>query len=68
MTEQEKVDNAHILDGLTIHNTLDSNGEIVVLLEGVKKEQPQVKISTTFKILESAVAAIKEELEKSEEK
>ena len=68
MSEQEKVDNAHILDGLTIHNILDSNGEIVVLLDGVKEGQPQVTISTTFKILESAVAAIKEELEKSEEK
>jgi hypothetical protein len=38
------------------------------LLDGVKEGQPQVTISTTFKILESAVAAIKEELEKSEEK
>ncbi len=68
MTEQEKLDNAHVLDGLTIHNIPDSNGEIIVLLDGVKQGQPQITISTTFKILESAIAAIKEELEKSEEK
>jgi hypothetical protein len=68
MTEQEKVNNAHILDGLTIHNIPDSNGEIIVLLDASKEGQPAITISTTFKILESAVAAIKEELEKSEEK
>lgn len=64
MTEQEKVDNAHILEGLTIHNTVDSDGEIGVLLNGVKDGQQPVAILTTLKILEGAVNAINEEIKK----
>jgi hypothetical protein len=64
MTEQEKVDNAHILDGLTIHNTVDSDGQIGVLLNGVKDGHPSIAILTTLKILEGAVKAINEEIEK----
>jgi hypothetical protein len=67
MTEQETVDNAHILDGFTIHNTVDSDGEIGVLLEGIKDGKDPVTILTTFKILQGAVAAIKQELEKKDE-
>jgi len=64
MTEQERVDNSHILDGLTIHNTVDSDGQIGVVLDGVKDGQPPVTILTTLKILEGAVNAINKEIEK----
>ena len=64
MNDQEMADNAHILEGLTIHNTVDSDGEIGVLLNGVKDGQSPVSILTTLKILEEAVKAINEEIKK----
>lgn len=64
MTEQEKIDNAHILEGFTIHNTTDSDEDIAVLLEGVKEGKDPTTILTTFKILNAGIEAIKEELNK----
>ena len=64
MNEQEKIDNAHILGGFTIHNTIDSDGEIAVLLEGAKDGKVTVTILTTLRNLSGAVEAIKEELNK----
>ncbi len=64
MTDQEKIDNAHILNGLTIHNAADTDGEIAVVLEGTKEGHDPTIILTTLKTLEGAVRAINEEIEK----
>jgi len=64
MTKEEKADSAYDLVGFTIHNTVESNGDIAVLLEGNKEGQDPVYILTRFKALSSGIDAIKEELEK----
>jgi len=64
MTKEEKLENAHILDGFTVYNT---DGAIEVLLEGGIEGKDPVTIVTPLTTLENAVAAIKEELEKSKE-
>ena len=64
MSEEERLENAHILDGFTVYNT---DGVIEVLLEGVMEGKNPVTIVTPLKTLESAIEAIKEELEKAKE-
>jgi hypothetical protein len=61
MTKEERLENAHILDGFTVYNT---DGVVEVLLEGIKGEKDPVTIVTPLKTLENAVEAIKEELNK----
>jgi hypothetical protein len=62
MTKEERLENAHLLDGFTVYNT---DGAIEVLLEGIKGEKDPVTIVTPLKTLENALEAIKEELEKA---
>jgi hypothetical protein len=64
MTKEERLENAHILDGFTVYNT---DGVVEVLLEGNVEGKDPVTIVTPLTTLENAVAAIKEELEKSKE-
>jgi hypothetical protein len=64
MTKEERLENAHILDGFTVYNT---DGVIEVLLEGTMEGKDPATIVTPLTTLENAVAAIKEELEKSKE-
>jgi hypothetical protein len=64
MTKEERLKNAHILDGFTVYNT---DGVVEVLLEGNVEGKDPATIVTPLTTLENAVAAIKEELEKSKE-